>query len=200
MKARVLYCVAFSSICLFTACKPASTSDTNSSGRGQAAQQEQKGIFPTPFDLEEFYQITKDSFLKKVKSSAANRFSPAEVKMMEKFAVNPESTTQPEMFFQTMFELLESGRYEQKLHGIKSLAKVSRPAPKGLNNVDLKDFYEMVKMDYFKRVSKRPAPPMDARESGFFERARVNAKETNAAPEDILLLASDLFDKIEGIK
>ena len=196
---KVAFCVS-----LLSACKApnpsAATNDVQSQGRQDSQQQSQLGSFPTTYDLQEFYEIARATYLKKVKTLGDNAFSDAELALMRKFSVKPEAANQTLEFVETMFELLESGRYEQKLKGVSRLNKVTRTAPKGLTNADLEDFFHIVKMSYFKRITKRPAPEMDARESAFFLRAQVNAKESNVAPDDVLLMASDLFDKIEGSK
>jgi len=196
---KVAFCVS-----LLSACKApnpsAATNDVQSQGRQDSQQQSQLGSFPTTYDLQEFYEIARATYLKKVKTLGDNAFSDAELALMRKFSIKPASTNQTLEFVETMFELLESGRYEQKLKGLSRLNKVTRTAPKGLTNTDLQDFFEIVKMSYFRRITKRPPPEMDERESAFFLRAQVNAKESNVAPDDVLLLASDLFDKIEGLK
>jgi hypothetical protein len=202
-KILALFKVAFC-ISLLSACKApnpgSATNDVQSQGRQDSQQQNQLGSFPTTYDLQEFYEIARATYLKKVKTLGEKAFSDAELALMRKFSVKPEAANQTLEFVETMFELLESGRYEQKLKGVSRLNKVTRTAPKGLTNADLEDFFHIVKMSYFKRITKRPAPEMDARESAFFLRAQVNAKESNVAPDDVLLMASDLFDKIEGSK
>lgn len=188
----------FSSSCL-VACKP-STSSENLGAQNQFSQQAEQGVFPSPFDVQEFYQIAKDFYFNKLKTTQPEFFSQEEKRLMNKLGFKPEFPAQTQAFAETMFELLESGLYEQKLHGIPRATKLTRTAPKGLSNRDLQDFFQVVKMEYFKRITKNSGRDIDARESDFFERTKKRAQEAKSTADDALLIASDLFDKLEGIK
>ncbi|MEY2987385.1 MAG: hypothetical protein RJB13_906, partial [Pseudomonadota bacterium] len=118
---------------------------------------------------------------------------------LEKFQQSPDSSGQVVQFIETMFEILESGRYGFKLRAIPAKEKVSRVAPVGLADTDVKKFFELIKMDYFKKVTKRPAPEMDARERSFFEQIQKRSAEKYDYHNDYLLISSDLFDTIEGL-
>ncbi|MBM3383451.1 MAG: hypothetical protein FJY29_13595 [Betaproteobacteria bacterium] len=202
---RILFINMMAAFTLFAACKkPASDAGagTNSSASQQSPQQQQqqRGEFPTQFDLQEFYEITRASYLKKLRAFGEDGLSQAELAFMAKFNINTKYVGQMVDLAETMFQLLESGRYAQKLHGISRMDKVSRNAPKGLTDKDLEQFFQLVKMDYFRRITKRPTPEMDARETNFYARASAKSESSHASPADVLLLSSDLFDKIEGIK
>jgi hypothetical protein len=185
----------------FVGCKApqraASESDSQSTARTGTSNQQQLKYNSTPSqpELEEFYEIIKAFYLKKIRTLGADAFSSAESELMQKFSINIQSNTSTVEFAETMFQLLESGRYKHKIHGINRLMKVTREAPRGLTDSDLQQFFQIVKMEYFKYVTRRPAPAMDARESSFYARQQLG---TENAPTDFLLRASDHFDALEN--
>ena len=198
---KTLFIHLVAAVSLLASCKrPDGDAGSTTSSSAAQQQRQQKGDFPTTFDLQEFYEITKASYLKKLRTFGEGGLSLAEGELMAKFAINPKNVVQMSEFAETMFQLLESGRYSQKLHGVNRLEKVTRSAPKGLTDRDLEQFFQIVKMEYFKRITKRPAPEMDARESDFYARISGKVEASQGAPDDVLLMSSDLFDKVEGIK
>jgi len=150
-------------------------------------------------NAQEFYEIAKNSYIKKMKTLGPTALSDAEQRFLEKFQVNPESSGQVVQFVETMFEILESGRYGLRLKAIPTIKQVSRSVPEGLTDADVKKFFELIKMDYFKKVTKRPAPEMSERERNFFEKIQKKPTEKYDYQNDYLLIASDLFDTIEGL-
>ncbi len=199
---KILFIQMLSAFTVFAACKKPegdTASSTNSSARQQSPQQQQ-GEFPTQFDLQEFYEITRASYLKKLRAFGEDGLSQAEAEFMAKFNINTKYVGQMVELSETMFQLLESGRYAQKLHGVNRLDKVTRNVPKGLTDKDLEQFFQIVKMEYFKRITKRPTPEMDVREANFYARINGRTESAQASPADVLLQSSDLFDKIEGLK
>lgn len=189
------------SVLVVSACKrPAGDgSDAQPSAVNETQRNGQSTSEKSLLDAQEFYEISKLSYLKKMKTLGPAALSDAEQRFLEKFQVNPESSGQVVQFAETMFEILESGRYGMKLKAIPAKAQVSRSAPEGLTDFDVKKFFELVKMDYFKKVTKRPAPEMDEREKGFFERLERNQATDYEYKNDYLLISSDLFDTIEGL-
>lgn len=184
-----------------SACKKAPSTGPDSSVAATSSES-QSGI-PSKdrnvLDAQEFYEISKSVYLKKMRSLGTLALSDAEQRFFEKFQINPESIGQVTEFTETMFELLESGRYGFRLKAIPLKTQVSRAAPEGLSDGDLRSFYEMIKMHYFKRVTKRPSPEMDERERNFFEKIQKNSLNNYDTHDDYLLITSDLFDMIEGI-
>lgn len=183
------------------ACKNQAGSGSNSEtlNAGTPPTSSADGNEKTLTDAQEFYEIAKASYVKKMRTLGPTALSDAEQRFLEKFQVNPESSGQVMQFVETMFEVLESGRYGFKLKAIPVKTQVSRSAPEGLTDFEVKKFYELIKMDYFKKVTKRPAPEMDQREKDFFERVEKKSTEKYDYQNDYLLIASDLFDTIEGL-
>ncbi|MEY4064314.1 MAG: hypothetical protein RIR26_522 [Pseudomonadota bacterium] len=186
---------------LMLTCVGCKAPQRDNSGSAQSAnsitsnqQQLKYGSEPSQSDLEEFYEIVKSFYLKKIVTLGVESFSSSETELMQKFSINLQSKGSAVEFAETMFQLLESGRYKQRIHGINRLMKVTREPPRGLTDADLQDFFQIVKMEYFKRITRQPAPAMDARESAFYARQPTSSR----APQDVLLLASDLFDKLEN--
>lgn len=203
MRVKLIHSVLF--ICAFSgllACKQATTkaTDADTSTLGSGDTRPLSPVERSLLDAQDFYEIAKDVYLKKTRSLGSTALSDAEERLLEKFKVNPTSTGHVTQFVETMFEILESGRYGFRLSGLPQKAQVSRAIPEGLQDRDVRNFFEMVKMYYFKRVTKRPAPEMDERERNFFERIQSRTSQREAAFDDYLLVSSDLFDVLEGLK
>jgi len=197
-------CIKISAVGLLmmsVACKrPASSaSDSGVSTTDITTQIEKSPRENSLLNAQEFYEIAKNSYIKKMKTLGPTALSDAEQRFLEKFQVNPESSGQVVQFVETMFEILESGRYGLRLKAIPTIKQVSRSVPEGLTDADVKKFFELIKMDYFKKVTKRPAPEMSERERNFFEKIQNKPTEKYDSQNDYLLIASDLFDTIEGL-
>lgn len=182
------------------ACKnPASGGSESEALTTRETQAEANGSTKALLAAQDFYDIAKVSYLKKMKTLGPTALSDAEERFLVKFQINPESSGQVLHFVETMFEILESGRYGLRLKAIPTIKQVSRSVPEGLTDADVKKFFELIKMDYFKKVTKRPAPEMSERERNFFEKIQKNPTEKYDYQNDYLLIASDLFDTIEGL-
>jgi len=201
MGRKILKLSAIGLLICAVACKNQSGDGSNSEAlnTGMPSPSSQNGSEKNLTVAQEFYEIAKASYLKKMRTLGPTALSDAEQRFLEKFQVNPESSGQVVQFVETMFEILESGRYGVKLKAVPAKTQVSRSAPEGLTDFEVQKFFELIKMDYFKKVTKRPSPEMDQREKDFFERVQKNSTEKYDYQNDYLLIASDLFDTIEGL-
>ena len=178
-------------------------SSEQSAGQSQYQQSSQytpQDIFPTPADVQDFYEIMKSATLKNISGNYTGGTSSYRSEMLSKFSVRADSSKEVLDFYETMFELLESGRYSVRLKGVSVRPRVTRTEPKGLTSLDLANFLQMVKTEYYLRLTKQPIQTYDVRETGFYARAKGSLPGTLPEQGDLLTVAADMFDKIEGVK
>lgn len=168
----------------------------SSSGAGGADGSTQSTSM-TQTDVQEFYEIVKEFYLKRAKTMEFTADDRYETNFIKKFGIPLNANNRIEELASNMFDFMESGKYGMVLYGIPRKAQVAGQPPAGMTSRDLEDFLQIIKTEYYKFITGVQLQNFGAREIRFY--ARMQGLPPTAMPKqgDLLIIAADLFNKIE---
>lgn len=182
---------------ILAGCKVSTPATTSGTGTTKQSDPSDQITNFTTLDLQEFYEIVRDFYLYRADSKKFEDDGRFEIEFLSKFSIPLNSNDKIKQFAQTMFDLMESRDFGITLHAIPKKEKLSALPPKGMSTRDLGDFLQIVKTEYFKYVAGVQLQNFGNREIRFY--ARVQGLPVTAMPRqgDLLIIAGDLFTKLE---
>jgi DNA-directed RNA polymerase subunit F len=194
--------LSFSALTLAASCKPNQT-DSDTAAARETPRDQQAPVSDdlvtkmTPADVQEFYDIVKKFYLNRAKTEKLVDNQRFEIEFLTKFGLGLNDNEKLFRFSETMFGLMESGEFQVILHDIPKKKLVSAVPPKGMTSRDLENFLQIVKTEYFKYISGVQHQNFGAQELRFYARMQGLPPTTMPRQGDMLIIAGDLFNRIE---
>jgi hypothetical protein len=193
-----LMCAATS---LFIACKPADNDSSAAAVKETPGNQQissgDLATKMTPADVQEFYEIVKLFYLNRAKTQKFEDNGRFEIDYFEKFSIPLDNNEKIHAFSNNMFALMESGQFSVVLFDIPKKPAPMAVPPKGMTTLDLENFLQIVKTEYFKYIAGVPVKDFGAQELRFYARMQGVLPPAMPRQGDLLINAGDLFNRIE---
>lgn len=151
----------------------------------------------TQADVQEFYEIVKNHYLERAKGYEFSDDGRFEAEFYKKFNVPLKDNSKIYTFVKNMFDFMESGNYSMVLHGIPKKPAISALPPKGMTNRDLENFLQITKTQYFKHITGVQLHNFGAQELRFYARMQGLSPTSMPRQGDMLIIAGDLYNRIE---
>ncbi len=151
----------------------------------------------TQADVQEFYEIVKNHYLERAKVYDFSDDGRFEAEFYKKFGVPLSDNTKIYNLAKNMFDFMESGNYAIVLHGIPKRPTISALPPKGMTNRDLENFLQITKTEYFKHITGVQLHNFGAQELRFYARMQGLSPTSMPRQGDMLIIAGDLYNRIE---